>query len=176
MIDRICASAATAATALLLTAVAASAATLDFTFSFTNLLNGGGTVTGIVRGLTDNTTGTAASVDILSNSDLFGTGEYVGAELENSFTVAGGVLTSLQFNSFGSANTAPQVTCCSLWLSLNIGIAAAGLTNSPSSVIFGVTDLTFQRVAEPEALPLPAALPLLLAALGGLGFAARRRA
>ncbi|MFN3286837.1 MAG: hypothetical protein ACK40H_00125, partial [Sphingomonadaceae bacterium] len=52
--------------------LSAQAALIDFTFTFSNRALGlTGTITGIVRGLTDNATSAASSVEIFSNTDGF---------------------------------------------------------------------------------------------------------
>ena len=54
----------------------AHAITYDFEFSFINKdIHGGGTVTGIARGLTDGRS-SASSVEVLANSDNFGINSY----------------------------------------------------------------------------------------------------
>ena len=112
---------------------------LSFSFSFTNAANGGGTVTGIIDGLSDNAAfQQASSVQVLSNDLGFGIGEYIGRPSRNGFTVVDGELTSFFFLGFGSRNTAPEVTCCSLILRDNfpVDLSAldAGLTENPRSV------------------------------------------
>ena len=165
--------------ALALSAVAATvlagsamAATVDYTFSFTNVHNGGGTVTGIIRGLQDVGVSAATSVEVLTNTLGFGIGEYVGNPAENSFTVLAGSLINSVFFSFGSNNTAPAVTGGSLLLGFT---SVAGLTNLPDSISYGeVGSLTYTLV-EPTSVPLPASAWLLVAALAGIGAASRRR-
>lgn len=157
-----------------LSAGATFAAPLDFFFSFTNTANGGGDVTGIVRGLTDDTVSQAASsVEILSNTAGFGVGEFIGSPTNNSFTVAGGQITSWLFYSFGGLTTSPAVTCCSL----AIDTAFAGLTDDPFSFFDAPSRVTYfaWTPASPAPVPLPASLPLLAFGLGGLGYMARRK-
>lgn len=89
-----------AAVIFALSSLAAHATTLDFNFTFINAVNGGGTVTGIVRGLVDNATVAATSVEVLTNTDGFGIGEYVGDPIANSFTVSSGVVTAFDFSSY----------------------------------------------------------------------------
>lgn len=92
----------------------ANADLIDFDFSFTNSANDGGTVTGIVRGLMDDATSSAASVEVLSNSTGFGIGEYVGSPSDNIWVVAAGMLVEFDFLAFGSSNSSPDVFDSSL--------------------------------------------------------------
>ncbi len=143
---------------------AVSASTLSFDFSFTNTINANESITGIVRGLTDNSTGAAASVETLSNSGGFGLGEYVGDT--NTWTVAAGILTDYSFRSEGFWNSPPAVTCCSLSIS-------SDFNNQPEAGLFPVDFLSGLRsgsglVFTPAEIPLPAGFPLLLAGLAGL--------
>ncbi len=157
------------------------AATLSFSFSFGNERQSAGSiVTGIVSGLNDNATGAASSVTVTSNTAGFGLGEYVGNPKYNSFTVAGGRITSFEFAVFGEKNAAPDVTCCNLGLSSNSGsdpiYFGAGLDNIPGTVSYNygtdnngtVLGLSFTPIPPITAVPLPAAGWLLLASLGGL--------
>jgi len=152
----------------------AEAATLDFNFSFTNVANGGGTVTGIVSGLTDNATSAATSLKVLTNTAGFGIGEYVGNPLSNSFTVSAGSITSATFVAFGLGNNPPAVTGSSLALNLNSPLYKniTGLSNTSGSIVVSPnTGLSFTPVTPPTAVPTPALLPGLL----GLGAAALRK-
>lgn len=169
-----------AATSLL--ATVAGAATLDFDFAFENLaVAGGGTVTGVIRGVQDNTTAAASSVEVLTNVDGFGIGEYVGNPAQNSWTVEDGAITAFDFLVFGNSNTAPFVTEASLRFLVSEGDWSVGLLPSGGSALASLAagdTLTFTLRADPPAvIPLPGAAWLLLGALGavaGLG-AARRR-
>lgn len=151
---------------------AANALTLDFKFAFTNsLFNGGGAVTGIIRGLAVNTTSSASSVEILSNTDGFGVGEYVGAPVDNAFTVVGTRLTDFEFLSFGLNNVSPDVTTASFYM----GRGTAdndwiGLTDGGGNVMAGrgsLDSLVIERVIPPiRPIPLPATGLLLLTGFG----------
>jgi hypothetical protein len=152
----------------------ALAATLSFDFSFPNLGNGGGTVTGRVSGLTDNSISAADSVIILSNTLGFGFGEYVGNPLLNSWTVVGGVITNADFLSYGNSNTSPAVTDSTLRISYVLASSSSqwsGLTNNPYYYNTSTPGITFSLVP----VPAPAALPLLAFGFGSLGFLGWRR-
>jgi hypothetical protein len=159
---------------------------LTFTFSFTNSANGGGTVTGTIYGLSDNTSNESSTeIDITSNTLGFGLGTYGtaaapgyfdnGAPGFDSFSVSGGVITSAQLEYFGEFNSSPNVTCCSLYLYYNTAYSNGyGLTDSSSSVNDTQDDSDiFANVA---TTPIPSALPLFLSGLGAMGwFSCRRR-
>lgn len=153
----------------------AQAALFDFSFTFSNrsLSDPGGTVTGIVRGLTDNATSAASSVEITGNTGGFGLGEYVGNPDFNSWTVAGGVITDYFFVGFGAANTAPDVTCCILALDSSSGNGTA-LHNDPGfgSYTFDPKSITFTRLQ--TAVPEPEMSWLLGVAAVGIGASVRR--
>jgi hypothetical protein len=175
------------------TAFAGSAEAVDFKFQFNNVLNGEGVVEGFIRGLEDNGTSAATSVEVTSNTEGFGIGEYVGNPLFNSWTVTGGILTDFDFISFGSLNTSPAVTDSALFFgsresqdatfraglndASNSITIAAGETFIPpnfSIITIGATrfstediGLTFTRVEEVESVPEPASL-LSLFAIGAV--------
>ena len=142
-----------------------------FTFSFTNLGNGGDTVTGTVILNATDTAATSLTVD--TNTGGFGLGQYIGSPLLNSFTVVSGQITSAHFASRGQDNNSPAVTCCSLYFPFTTW---AGLASSPSgaSALFG-SDLTFTPVGSTPVVPLPATLPLFATGLAGLGLLGWRR-
>ena len=143
-----------------LAAGAAEAAT--FTFSFYNWANGGGDVTGIVRGLDDNATSAASSVEILSNTAGFGLGEYAGFG-ENWWEVKNGKLLSFWFDSFTDHGS--MVLARSLhngvYYVTEVGLSASPLGASSTDGI--VTKIKFSP--ELGIVPLPASLPLLAGAL-----------
>lgn len=166
------------------------AAPLEFSFSFVNLANGGGTVTGIVRGLADDATSEATSVIVTGNTAGFGLGEYVGFTLPNPFnvynswTVSAGSITSVFFRSFGVLNSPPAVQCCSLNIQVNapqvgnpaVLVNLVGLT--PQSNIVSSSNevvVTFRRLDPPIGVPAPSPGLLLASAIGALGLMLRPR-
>lgn len=172
-----------------LTMFPARAATLDFSFTFVNAIHGGGTVTGIIRGLSEGT-GAASSVEVTSNTLGFGLGEYVGSPDRNQWTISGGVITGFDFVGIGITNVLPAVIDASLYFGSEPLLGQsfrAALSPSPYYVFnAGLTlttadiGLTFERYVAPEPeitpVPLPATGLLLLAGLGGLGLCRRRAA
>ena len=159
--------------------LSAQAALLDFTFTFSNrdTSDPGGTVTGIVRGLSDDGTSAATSVEIFSNTGGFGLGEYIGIGLLNSWTLAAGAIISYNFASRGQNNSSPAVTCCSLLLSnTSFTSTAPALRNVPEGVSAegdSPVDITFTRVA--TAVPEPASAVLFGGALAAAALLRRRR-
>lgn len=139
-----------------------------FSFSFTNTANGSGT--GIVTGLVelpdgDFTNLPATSVQVLTNSEGFGLGEYIGNPDFNFWSVAGGQIVSVDFVSFGNSNAVPAVTCCSLGMTI-FSSPVGGLSNSPDRIGFnGDAVVTFTAV--PRGAPEPSSL-LGFITLGGL--------
>lgn len=111
----------------------------DFNFSFNNELNGGGIITGIIRGLNEGT-GEASSLEIFTNTIGFGIGEYIGNPNVNSWTVSGENIVAFNFLSGGILNTSPDVTEAVLFFDSTILSGTefrAGLTFSPISVVIG---------------------------------------
>ena len=91
---------------------------------------------------------------VVSNTDGFGIGEYVGSPEPNfnAFTVVSGQITSALFLDFGIANTPPAVTCCSIRLELG-GQNFTGLTNKSNALSESSrSGLTFTPVS---GVPLP---------------------
>lgn len=162
-----------------LLAVTVSAAALSFNFSFTNVANGGGMVTGVIRGLTDNSFSQASSFEITGNSDGFSIGEYVGNPQDNIFEVSNGQIVFADFRAFGIDNTPPAVTDSSFRLCIGCNViipslTAIGLTNEPLFVESSSTSaagLTISTVP----VPLPAAFPLAFAGFAALIAIKRRR-
>lgn len=172
-------------------APAAQAATLSFTFQFTNVANGGGTVTGIIRGLASNGTVAASSVQITGNTgDGFAPpgvdpavslGEYIGTATQNSFLMQNGSIFAFNFVSIGALGFA-ATECCSLQLQGVVnGESDVGLTfdphgNGPHGSF--LTNISLAAVAGPgpvpSPVPLPASGPMALAGLV-LGWALVRR-
>ncbi|MBE7384754.1 MAG: PEP-CTERM sorting domain-containing protein [Leptolyngbya sp. SIO1E4] len=145
---------------------------IDFNFNFDNALNGGGTVTGVIRGLEEGT-GAATSVEVLSNTTGLGIGEYVGNPLTNSWTVLGGEIVAFDFLSAGVLNTPPAVTDALLFFDsteLSGASFRAGVAPSPGPFVTGSgfvstedIGLTFTRFdEEPESVPEPASMLGLL--------------
>lgn len=158
---------------LLLTWVSSANATLIFDFSFTDTTNGNNFVTGEILGLSDNATGAALNLRVLTNSSGFGIGEYIGNPNENVFTVANGVITFMDFLSFGIDNDPPDVTDSSLRLSTDFG---AGLDHYGSGVTSNPLDVQrFEMSLRSVDVPEPRMAILLLLGLAGLSFARYRR-
>jgi len=150
-----------------------------YSFSFENVLNGGGSVTGVIRGLNEGT-GAASSVEVLTNSLGFGLGEFVGSPNKNVWTVSGGVITWFDFLGFGFHNTAPYVTDSTLFLSTynfhNGMWNMAGLSNDPTNVITGNVGIDAEDVRiQFTPIDTPATIPLLGLALAALGYSRRKR-
>ncbi|NES85964.1 MAG: hypothetical protein F6K10_33825 [Moorea sp. SIO2B7] len=154
------------------TFLAMPATALNFGFSFDNELNGGGSVTGIIRGL-DEGTGAASSVEILTNITGLGIGEYVGSPLVNNWTVSGGDIIAFDFLSAGVLNSPPAVTDAWLFLDsteLSGASFRAGVAPSPGPFVsdsgFVSTEdigLTFTQLEdEIESVPEPTSVLSLL--------------
>ncbi|MEM8806877.1 MAG: hypothetical protein AAGF01_12690 [Cyanobacteria bacterium P01_G01_bin.38] len=160
---------------------------VDFDFSFTNFIEDefgveSGIVTGRVRGLTDNATGPATSVEVLSHTFGFGVGEYVGSPSRNTWTLQSGMITSYSFLSFGSENTLGVMDS-----SLNLQYYEesdpfAGLTDDAFGVVSSPTDLTFTRIVDDSSGEPPATVPepfttssIIAFTLGGMGFGTWRK-
>jgi hypothetical protein len=183
---------AVTAFAAILTSAPSHASTLSFDFSFTNTLGvTPGTVTGQIYGLSDNATSAATAViidsypailgsvatpfDILSYPLVAGNPNSVVA---NSFTVAGGQITNVNFYADGQCLPSPPCGYAPLFLYLGTG-------SSPSAYVFGASDpltgLSNGAVqAESDFItftptPLPATLPLFATGLGALGLLGWRR-
>ena len=176
----------TVSVAIALIGFPAGAATLDFSFTFENALNGGGTVTGIVRGLEDNTADQEAeSLEILSNTAGFGVGTYQNScpitNLDpwgcNSWTVVDGEIVDFFFYA---ENFDPYVQL--MLNSYEFYGRMAGMSDSftlvtsSASVSSEDMGLTFSRID--GVVPLPASFTFLLlgsAALAGISLRSRAR-
>jgi len=161
---------------------AAFAGTIDFTFEFTDLANGGNVVTGIIRGLSEGVS-SATSVEVLSNTGGYGIGEYAmnwsptppGTPNENLFTVFQGMITQVSFVSFGVNNLPPDVTDSLLVLAtFNNVTLYGGLSPFPNGGTSSTRSLVTYTVV-PVAVPEPATFPLLLLGMAVLGLTRYRR-
>lgn len=164
--------------ALLMSAWVSSAnATLIFDFSFTDRANGGNHyVTGEIIGLSDNATGAASSVRIITHEGGFGIGEYVGAPWFNLFTVDNQNITFMNFVSFGVLNVSPVVTDSSFTLKYSLDSSSVGLSSYGSSISTGFfTFQDFQISLRSVDVPEPGTVILLSLGLAGLSFARYRR-
>lgn len=147
----------------------AHAITYDFEFSFINKdIHGGGTVTGIVRGLTEGRS-SATSVEVLTNSDNFGIERYSFPFL-NIWEVENGAVTFVDFVSRSDNVTDLVSGCCILHFFFFPDVGAAeGILRDPS-VFSGSTSGDFGLKFTPVPLtpvPLPASGLLLVAAIAG---------
>jgi hypothetical protein len=161
---------------LLMTAWVSSAnASLIFDFSFTDIRDNS-IVTGEILGLSNNNLGAASSVRVISNTQGYGIGEYVGVPGNNIFQVSNGVMISANFLYFGVNNTSPDITASSLYLSLLNTDTIAGINNTGG--VFGSASVnTSQLVFVKRNVPVPAPSSLILLSLGlaGLSFARYRK-
>jgi hypothetical protein len=178
----------------------ARATTLDFEFSFTNFYNGGGAVTGIVRGLQDDAVNEVVSLEVLTNAAGFGVGRFTAPSIRRGeFTVSAGMVTSALFRSFGNANAAfgaGSVTSSSI--SIHSERVPGGM-DGPRAIVGSLSNfphqvttfskwtkrplVTFTRLdappdvpppPPPPVVPLPAAGWMLLAGMAAL-LGVRRR-
>ncbi|MET1415114.1 VPLPA-CTERM sorting domain-containing protein [Roseibium sp. HPY-6] len=147
----------------------AHAVTYDFEFSFVNKdVHGGGTVTGIVRGLTEGRS-SQTSVEVLTNSDNFGINSY-SFPFISIWDVKNGEITFVDFVS-RSDNLNDLVSgCCVLHFFIfpDTGDAEGILRDEsvPSGSGEGDFGLRFTPVPL-TPVPLPASGLLLMAALAG---------
>ena len=167
--------------------LAAPVHAVSFNFSFTNqppLGNVNGTVTGRIDGLADTGTSAATAVFITSIPDQpFGMPFYplsasdnILAQpslfiVSNSFTVASGLLTAVNFNAgFPIANS---TTHDSFSLRLSLGCCShANRVGDLTDLLVESSSTTFVPVSE---VPVPPALPLFATGLGALGLLGWRR-
>ena len=125
---------------------------IDFGFSFKNVLNDEGTVTGLIRGLEEGT-GAATSVEVLTNTSGYGLGEYVGNPTRNFWTVLDGDLVAFDFSSSGINNTPPAVTNATLFFSSEAELGPsfrtefhAGINDSISTITIGASNVTREDI------------------------------
>jgi|GEM_PF-5089182 len=166
------------------------ATAIDFSFSFENVLSlsgRDGTVTGVIRGLEEGT-GSATSVEVLSNTAGFGLGEYVGSPTRNSWTVLDGNLVAFEFTELGRLNTPPEITSGNLFFDSSANPPGlefrAILEQTPFRIIInpsGFTtedvNLTFTRLDDDiESVPEPTSiLSLLVVGAAAIGTALKRK-
>ncbi|ABD54045.1 VPLPA-CTERM sorting domain-containing protein [Jannaschia sp. CCS1] len=133
----------------------------DYSFRFVDAVTNDISA-GIIRGLSANGTSAAYSVEVTASQGVFGMGEYVGTPIPNLWTVQNGVIQSVEFFSYGAANTAPAVTTSTLIFSSNASMAEAysgAHANHPIAAGFpenAETGLTFEVLSSYHSLPLTA--------------------
>ncbi len=173
--------AAAAALALSAATVPATAATLDFTFSwFESLATPQAEITGIVRGLTDNATSEAVSFEILTITP--GSGYFFTPPLEfvsigsNAWTVTNGEVTAVDF--FGAADTDGDTLFeeTIFFETRDVNGESQVLSAFLSSNLFAITPPDANVVTfELAAIPAPATILSLMAGLGAFAALGRRR-
>jgi len=140
-------------TAGLISLAATQAHALTFDFSFADLENGSGTVSGYISGLNNNATGPATSV-VVTSADIPGsfplTISTTGLNF-NTFTVVNDVITNYEFNSYVPA-TGVSFSLLPTDDSLQIG--------SHDALNENVNDTTFTLVAD-TTVPEPGSLSIL---------------
>lgn len=168
---------------LLLFAINAYGGPLSFQFDFTNGFQGfpgfgegGGEITGIVRGLENNVTSSATSVEITSHTEDYGIGEYVTGPLQfNNWTVSNGILSSAYFASFGGGNDGSTLLISTFNGSgLTTSDTQTGnLTNGDLASNFrtlpNFTPIDHDVSEPPVSVPEPSSFILLFAGLMALG-------
>jgi hypothetical protein len=149
---------------------------LTFPFSFTNDVGTtAGTVNGEIDGLLDDATSSATHVIVYSSTGTTNLGlpapfdAVTDATLipQNTFTVAGGIITSFAFNG-QSGDWYLCFGLCSPPAFLQTLIAGPHVDD----LIADSRGVSFSAVAD---TPLPAALPLFASGLGALGLLGWRR-
>ncbi|MGK7932423.1 MAG: hypothetical protein AB4041_13460 [Microcystaceae cyanobacterium] len=158
----------------------ANAATFQFSFRVSN--NGSIRGTGLVGGLSENGVGqSATSVTLTTTTVGFGLGEYVGNPFSNTFDVVDGVVTRIDFVSFGRSNSSPAVTDSSFALDFDRSesdtLGSVGLTNLPNRVVTNSALIEISLLESHPSPSVPESSNLVgLITLGGLmiGSAARK--
>ncbi|MFK7867786.1 MAG: VPLPA-CTERM sorting domain-containing protein, partial [Roseobacter sp.] len=168
-----------AASVMAIFGTAAHAAPIDFYFSFTEAAQvGNPTVTGVIRGVSDNATSAPTSVEVLSitPSDQYSTGT-VGASdpfARGSVTVLNGDITSLDLFALFDTDNDLFVEETLLFETRDIAgqdvVLASFISFSPSlqPSPSPLSVVSFSRQPFVAAIPLPAGGLLLLTGLGGL--------
>jgi hypothetical protein len=151
--------------------VSSSASATSYDYSFSNVDGAvNGTVTGTIVLPNGDGTFTATSVSIDSYPSALGLGptpisSYI-QELENTFTVSGGNITSGEFEGNLDGETALFIS--SDFLTGGSGLDLEGCGCLASEGVRDSTDLTLSFA--PVATPIPATWTMLIAGFVGLGF------
>jgi hypothetical protein len=109
----------------------------------------------------------ASGVEVTSNTDGFGLGEYVGNPAVNFWVVSSGVITSFDFASGGALN--------GLFMASIGSMVFAGMSDTAGPIsAASETGLVFERLDPTSDVPIPATLALFGLGLLGLGWSRRK--
>jgi hypothetical protein len=165
--------------AFLLLVTSSVHASLVFDFSFDNSANGGGTVSGVIQGLTDNSVSAATSVYVTSYTGPLaaGVGEYAWTAPAgyNRWTVSNGVINGAVFDGYLYPNTEsdPLVAALSFGTPAPAHTIKAALFTSYATATWNPISPIF--ALRSGTAPAPATIALFCLGLLGANVVRRQR-